>query len=528
MDFFTFAIAVLFILAVIDLSVGVSNDAVNFLNSAIGSRVATRRTIMIVATVGIIVGALFSSSIMDVARKGIFNPEMFSFADVMVVFLAVMIADILLLDLFNTFGLPTSTTVSIVFELLGAALAVAIISVVGSPDAPPFMDFINSSNAVAIITGIFLSVGIAFAVGTFVQFVSRLLFTFEDSRHTNAARVTWSAIALSVISYFLFIKGLKGAGFVTPGVLEYVSHNTLMILAVFFSLWLAVSYALLRAGINPLVFVVLSGTFALAMAFASNDLVNFIGVPLAGLESWKAWSGSGIDPDAFQMDILTEPVRGNSSYLFVAGIIMAVTLWLSSKARSVTHTEITLARQDEGSERFRPGPLSRTLVRLFLTASEAVRSITPGQWRTGIASRFRREQKSERVQDAPAFDLVRASVNLAVASILIAIATSMKLPLSTTFVSFMVAMGTSLADQAWGRESATYRVAGVLSVIGGWFLTAAAALCLAGLFAVLLSLFGAYALAGLLMLVGFTLFHSYRYHGIRQSREQQSQAVEAA
>jgi len=527
-DFFAFMIAALFVLALIDLSVGVSNDAVNFLNSAIGSRVASRRTILIVATGGILLGALFSSGIMEVARKGIFNPQMFTFADVMVVFLAVMIADVILLDLFNTFGMPTSTTVSIVFELLGAATAVAVIHVVHDPGSAPFYEFINGRNALAIIAGIGLSVVVAFFVGTLVQFVSRLLFTFEDSRHTALARILWSAVALTVITYFLFIKGLKGAGFVTDDTQAFVAANTPFILGGAFLGWLGVSFVLRQLGTNPLVFVVLAGTFALAMAFASNDLVNFIGVPLAGLESWKAWSGSGAAPEDFTMDILTQPVQSSHFYLFGAGVVMAITLWVSAKARSVTQTEVTLARQSEGAERFRPGPLSRGLVRFSLAVAETLQRLTPAPWQTSVAQRFAREAQSERLRDAPAFDLVRASVNLAVASILIAIATSMKLPLSTTFVSFMVAMGTSLADRAWGRDSAAYRVAGVLSVLGGWFGTAAAAFLLAAFFAVLLSTFGAVALGVLVVAVGLALFHSFRFHGERQKREALARTLDAS
>lgn len=528
MDFFAFLIAALFILALIDLSVGVSNDAVNFLNSAIGSQVASRRTIMIVATAGILIGALFSSGIMEVARKGIFNPEMFTFADVMVVFLAVMIADVLLLDLFNTFGMPTSTTVSIVFELLGAATAVAIIHVTHTPDAAPFYEFINGKNALAIVSGILLSVVIAFAVGTLVQFISRLLFTFEESRHTALARIGWSAVALTTISWFLFIKGLKGVGFVTGDVQAWVMGHQVLILGGGFLFWLGVSFVLRQLGMNPLAFVVLAGTFALAMAFASNDLVNFIGVPLAGFESWKAWSASGVAPETYTMEVLTQPVQSSHFMLFAAGGVMAITLWISAKARSVTQTEVTLARQGEGAERFHPGPLSRFLVRASLGFGQALRAMTPPPWQTEVERRFMRDEVSGRVADAPAFDLLRASVNLAVASILIAIATSMKLPLSTTFVSFMVAMGTSLADRAWGRDSAAYRVAGVLSVLGGWFGTAAAAFLMAAFFATLIAMFGPVALGALLVLVAFTLYRSFRFHGEREQRQARSRSLDAS
>lgn len=523
-DFFSIAIIVLFVLALIDLSVGVSNDAVNFLNSAIGSRVATRRTILIVASLGVVVGALFSSGIMEVARKGIFNPEMFTFADVMVVFLAVMIADVLLLDFFNTFALPTSTTVSIVFELLGAATAVAILHSIHNPNAPPFMEFINGGRALAIIAGIGLSVIVAFMMGTIIQFFSRLVFTFSETRRTAGVRVIWSALSLSAITYFLFIKGLKGASFITLETQDFVKENTLYFFMATFFVCLVLAGGIQRLGKNPLAFVVLAGTFALAMAFASNDLVNFIGVPLAGLESWKAWSASGVEPESFLMESLREPVRGNNLYLLGAGIVMAVTLWVSSKARSVTQTEVTLGRQDEGAERFRPGPVSRGLVRAFIATGNTLERLTPSQWNTEIAGRFERQDQAVTLRDAPAFDLVRASVNLAVASILIAIATSLKLPLSTTFVSFMVAMGTSLADRAWGRDSAAYRVAGVLSVLSGWFLTAIIAFLIAAFFAVLLSTFGGLALALLIIMVGLALYYTHRYHGTKSFRDQKARA----
>jgi len=518
LEIYLFMIAALFVLALVDLSVGVSNDAVNFLNSAIGSRVATRRAILLVATAGILLGAMFASGIMEVARKGVFNPEMFSFAEVMVIFLAVMIADVILLDLFNTFGMPTSTTVSIVFELLGAATAVAVIHSIQFPDSAPVLEFINVRNAALIIAGIGLSVVIAFFTGTIVQFFSRVLFTFEDTKYRPLLAVGWSALALTMISDFLFIKGLKGAGFVTADFQAFVANHHLLFLGGLFISWLSVSAILRRLGVNPLAFVVLAGTFSLAMAFASNDLVNFIGVPLAGLESWKAWAGSGIAPDQFSMEALREPVQSSHFYLLGAGVIMATTLWLSSKARTVTRTEVSLARQHSGNERFHPGPLSRLTVRVFSGFGALLGLLTPTWLRRYVDSRFAACRQDPAPVERPAFDLLRASVNLAVASILIALATSMKLPLSTTFVSFMVAMGTSLADRAWGRESAVYRVSGVLSVLGGWLLTAAAAFLMAALLASLLSYFGLVALIGLLTLVVYVLYRSFVYHGQRESR----------
>jgi phosphate/sulfate permease len=519
-DLFVLAVSILIVLAVVDLTVGVSNDAVNFLNSAIGSRVATRKVILIVACFGVLAGALFASGIMEVARKGIFNPEMFTFSQVMVIFLAVMIADVFLLDTFNTYGFPTSTTVSIVFELLGAATAVAFIHTITTTGAPPFYEFINSERAILIISGIGISVVAAFVVGTIVQFVTRLLFTFEDSTSTAGVRIVWSALALTMISDFLVLKGMKGASFIPEDVLSYVKSNQLIILALMFGGWLLVTTTIQRLGKNPLVFTVLAGTFALAMAFASNDLVNFIGVPLAGLASWQDWSGSGIAPDVFMMESLREPIQGDTLYLLIAGLIMSLTLWFSSKARTVTQTQVTLSRQDEGSERFKPGPVSRGLVRTVINTLAGIRALTPEPLKTGIARRFEREKQAAQQLDAPAFDLVRASVNLAVASILIAIATSFKLPLSTTYVSFMVAMGTSLADRAWGRDSAAYRVAGVLSVLSGWFITAAAAFTAAGLVAILLTLFGTPALIVLIIALVSYLVITHRHHATRSAIDQ--------
>ncbi|MDJ0814157.1 MAG: inorganic phosphate transporter [Woeseiaceae bacterium] len=512
MGYFELAVGLLFLLALLDLSVGVSNDAVNFLNSAIGSRVTSRRNILIVAGLGVLAGSLFSSGIMEVARRGIFNPEMFVFADVMIIFLAVMLADVLLLDLFNTFGLPTSTTVSIVFELLGAAVAIAIFAVIGSPDGSDVVDYVNVQNAILIISGIGLSIVVAFVAGTVIQFFSRMLFTFQERNYSAVRRVAWAAVSFTAISYFLLVKGLKGVSFVADTTHQLIYDNTLEFTLGLLGLWLVVMWFLDRIKVDILAVAVLGGTFSLALAFASNDLVNFIGVPLAGLSSWQAWAGSGIPADAMTMEALAEPVRGNTLILLAAGGVMVVTLWLSSKARSVTHTEVSLGRQDEGAERFRPGPISRGIVRTVVTTGEAARGAVPKNWRTGLAERFAREREHTFDLDRPAFDKVRASVNLTVASILIVFATSLKLPLSTTFVSFMVAMGTSLADQAWGRDSAAYRLAGVFSVVGGWFVTAAAAFLMAATFATLIKTFGGYAVVVLVILAAIALVRTHRYH----------------
>lgn len=512
MGYYELLIILLFVLAVVDLSVGVSNDAVNFLNSAIGSRVASRRVILLVAGGGVLMGSLFSSGIMEVARSGLFNPSLFVFSDVMVIFVAVMLADVLLLDLFNTFALPTSTTVSIVFELLGAATAVAVLVTMGNADAGSVLDYVKMDRAVIIVEGILLSITLAFVTGTVVQFFSRMLFTFQRDKQSPVIRVGWSALALTIITYFLVVKGLRGTSFLTVEGYAYILDHAPVVLVASLAWWSVFMVILDRLRVDVLALVVLAGTFSLALAFASNDLVNFIGVPLAALSAWSTWSASGMAPEELTMEALSEPVRGNTLVLLGAGVIMVATLWLSSRARAVTQTEVDLGRQGEGSERFAPGPFSRGIVRTFIATGESAMRAVPGPWRLGIASRFAPEGQQETDLDPPAFDTLRASVNLTVASILIVIATSLKLPLSTTFVSFMVAMGTSLADQAWGRDSAAYRLAGVFHVIGGWFATAVIAFFMAATFAVLIRQVGTAAVAGLAALSVFALIHSYRYH----------------
>ena len=450
---------------------------------------------MIVASLGILAGATFSSGMMEVARKGIFHPEYFYFSEIMIIFIAVMLTDIILLDLFNTFGMPTSTTVSIVFELLGAAVAVGLWKIVHAGDNLQVLgDYINSSSAILIISGIFISVLIAFFVGSLVQFVSRFLFTFHVKKQLKWVGPIWSGLALSGLTYFLLIKGLKGASFISDTFVSYISEHTLLILGVSFLFWSALMQLLLTAyKTNILRIVVLFGTFALAMAFAGNDLVNFIGVPIAGLESYLAWDQSGSAAEGFEMSILNEPIQTKSYLLLLAGGIMVVTLWFSKKARSVTETEVNLGRQDEGAERFRSNILSRSIVRHSLYLGNFLQRMTPPAWREKIAERFQPYEEpilEHQEGGPPAFDLVRASVNLTVASALIAFATSLKLPLSTTYVSFMVAMGTSLADKAWGRSSAAFRVAGVINVIGGWFFTAFMAFTSAAIFATLIYFLG--------------------------------------
>jgi len=518
------AVVVLFALAVFDLVVGVSNDAVNFLNSAIGSRVATRHVILAVATAGILIGSVFSSGMMEVARKGVFFPSMFTFDDLIMVFLAVMVADILLLDLFNTFGMPTSTTVSIVFELFGAALVMALFKISNSEASLEQLgQFINAANALKIISGIFLSVVVAFTVGMLVQNIARMLFSFDLKARAKWASPLWGALAMSVLMFFLFFKGIKGASFVTPEFMAFVGTHALELLAGAFLLFSAIFAVLAQMGVAVLRIVVLFGTFSLAMAFAGNDLVNFIGVSVAGLQAYQFWVVSGLAPDAFTMESLAQAVRTESYLLIIAGLVMSATLWMSKKARSVTETEVKLARQSEGDERFEPGVMARGIVRSFRFIGQGLNTITPNGLQKRIETNFQPIQTA----DAPAFDLVRASVNLTTASALIAFATSLKMPLSTTYVSFMVAMGTSLADRAWDRESAVYRVSGVLSVIAGWLITAAAAFLAAGLFVTILKVFGVYALIFLVLLVAISIGRSFLYHRQKLSEaEEDSRLME--
>ena len=480
------------VLAIVDLVVGVSNDAVNFLNSAIGSKAISVKSIMIIASLGVFMGAVTSSGMMEVARKGIFNPNMFMFQDIMFIFMAVMITDILLLDVFNSLGMPTSTTVSIVFELLGAAVCISLIKIAAN-DTQSLNDiwnYINHKKAVQIINGILLSVVVAFSVGAIVQFISRLIYSFNFEKRATYINALFGGFAITAITYFIIIKGMKGTPFYKD-VKYLIEGNTLLIIAGSFVMWSIISQILIKAfKINILKLIIGIGTFSLAMAFSGNDLVNFVGVPIAAWNSYEAWSVSGVAPDAFSMGILAKKVPSNVWLLLVAGAIMVVTLWTSSKAQNVIKTGIDLSRQGDGHEKFQPNPLSRVVVRGAMSLNKGISYIVPKSTLQFVDSKFQKpviELPKDKTYELPAFDLVRASVNLIVAGILISIATSMKLPLSTTYVTFMVAMGTSLADRAWGRESAVYRVAGVINVIGGWFLTAITAFFAAALVAYLIS-----------------------------------------
>lgn len=495
-SYYIIMIAILALLAMTDLVVGVSNDAVNFLNSAIGSKAFSLRNILIIASLGVLMGSVSSSGMMEVARKSIFSPAMYDFDEIMILFLAVMLTDVLLLDLYNTLRLPTSTTVSIVFELLGASVALALIKI-NSEDKyilEQMGEFINTAKAMLIIAGILLSVVVAFSIGAIVQYISRLIFTFQFKKKIPYFGALFAGLAITAISYFIFIKGLKGTGFYKE--IKHVLEDSLgLVLLGSFVFWVIICQLLHSVfKVNILKIVIVIGTFSLAMAFAGNDLVNFIGVPIAAYQSFEAWVASGIaDPSAFSMEGLAGKVPTPTIFLFVAGGIMVVTLWFSKKARAVTETEVNLARQGNASERFQPNALSRGVVRVSMGMSNAMQKVLPGTVLANIENRFQspkvRLTKKEQIE-APAFDLIRASVNLMVAGILISIGTSLKLPLSTTYVTFMVGMGTSLADRAWDRESAVYRIAGVFHVIGGWFMTAIIAFSASAVMAYIIHLGG--------------------------------------
>ena len=514
-DIYILMIAALAILAIADLVVGVSNDAVNFLNSAIGSKAVSFKTIMIVASLGVAFGALSSSGMMEVARKGIFMPSEFYFNEIMIIFMAVMITDILLLDFFNTLGMPTSTTVSIVFELLGAAVIMSLIKI-STSDSQTIADlgqYINTAKATEIILGILLSVVVAFSIGAFVQYNTRLLLTFNFEQKAKWVSALFGGIAATAITYFILIKGLKGASFVSGDFKLFISENAMIIVALSFIFWTALC-SLITAVFKMSVykFIIIIGTFAIAMAFAGNDLVNFIGVPIAAWQSYEAWVASGVPATEFSMEVMSKKVPTPSLLLFLAGLVMVLTLWFSKKAKRVLKTSLDLSNQDSVKERFESNFLSRGLVRFSTVISKYHGTILPKKIQDKIEKQFEKPKVLKLVdkhQELPAFDMVRASVNLMVASILISIATSMKLPLSTTYVTFMVAMGTSLADRAWGRESAVYRIAGVLNVIGGWFFTAFSAFVASGIIAYLIYLGGNLMIAILLLITILLLVRNY-------------------
>ncbi len=521
-EIFVIAVGILIFCAVFDLMVGVSNDAANFLNSSLGSRVAPRYVIMIVASLGIIAGVTFSSGMMEVARKGIFNPHFFTMPELITIFLAVMLTDILLLDMFNTFGLPTSTTVSIVFELLGAAVALSIIKIFEAGDSLGTIgEYINTAKAMMIIMGILLSVIFAFLFGAITQFISRIIFTFDYSKTIKRYGAVWGGMALASIVFFILIKGAKGVSFITPETYAAIKTNAIAILLVVFAasaLLLQVLMSVFK--VNILKPIILIGTFALALAFAANDLVNFIGVPLAGLHSYQIAAASA-DPLNITMDALSKKVPSETYLLLIAGVIMVLTLWFSRKARSVSATELALGKQHEGIESFESTTLSRAIVRIVDSLFTSIKRLIPMPVRRFVDNRMDQSKFVPTGKDGEqSFDLIRASVNLMVASILISFATSLKLPLSTTYVTFMVSMGTSFSDRAWGSETAVYRVTGVMTVVGGWFMTALIAFSVAFCFAYLIHLFEAFGVVLLLIFVAFIIYRTHRAHGIRAKEKE--------
>ncbi|NOX35232.1 MAG: inorganic phosphate transporter [Deltaproteobacteria bacterium] len=524
LDLYYVIVGMLILFAIFDLFVGVTNDAVNFLNSSIGSKAAPFFIIMIVASLGILAGVTFSGGMMEVARKGIFHPQFFTMPELLTIFLAVMITDILLLDLFNTYGLPTSTTVSIVFELLGAAVALSVIKITAATDhAMALRDYINTAKALAIVGGILLSIVVAFLSGALMQFLTRLIFTFDYQERLKKYGAVWGGMAMTAITFFILVKGAKGATFMDAQTVTWIKSNSFIIMAgIFIASAMAFQILILYFKVNIFKPIVLVGTFALAMAFAANDLVNFIGVPLAGLNAFQNAIASS-DPLNITMAALGKKVHSQTYIMLAAGFIMVITLWFSKKARRVTETEIRLGQQDEGTEKFESVWLSRKIVNMFDSLFSTVNSLTPAPLRKTIALRLTPVSEGKGVYQAekPSFDLVRASVNLMVASALVSFATSLKLPLSTTYVTFMVAMGSSFSDQAWGRESAVYRVTGVLTVIGGWFLTAFIAFIVSFIFANILSYLKIPGFLLLFTLAGYMILKNHQKHKVQEKNKEE-------
>ncbi|MVZ60837.1 inorganic phosphate transporter [Sphingobacterium humi] len=508
------------VLAIIDLMVGVSNDAVNFLNSAIGSKAIPFKTIMIIASLGILFGSVFSSGMMEIARSGIYVPSKFTFDDVMAIFLAVMITDIILLDIFNYFGLPTSTTVSIVFELLGAAIALAVFKIAMSDASwSTLSSYINTEKASEIVYSILLSVVISFTIGMIVQYISRVLFTFQFEKKLKTVGVFFGGIAMASISYFILIKGMKGVSFIGSDFKDWINTHELLLLAGSFVVCTIISFIISQLGINILKVIIGIGTFALALSFAGNDLVNFIGVPVAAIQSIDIFkSVPGADPDVFTMDALaSSEIVAPLWILLCAGIIMVITLWTSKKAKTVIETEMSLSSQGDGNEKFKSNYLSRNIVRGFIRLGSGLTYLMPKTLQASLDKKFENPmlgsaQPKNNKKDEPMFDMIRASVNLMVASSLIALGTSMKLPLSTTYVTFMVAMGSAFADRAWGRESAVYRVSGVFHVIGGWFVTAGCAFAGAFVFAFFLKIGGIVTFVIALVVLALLLYRNAKSH----------------
>ncbi|AWU43773.1 inorganic phosphate transporter [Blattabacterium sp. (Cryptocercus kyebangensis)] len=542
--FYPSIIVILFILSIFDLIVGLINDAVNFLNSAIGSKVASRKTIIIFASLGILLGAFLSSRMMEIARKGIFDPSYFYFSDLIFIFLAVMISDIILLDIFNTLGLPTSTTVSMVFCLLGGAFSISMIKISSPLSNEPLhhlSQYIKAEKTLTIGIGIFLSIIISFFSGAFIHYFIRILLSFEYKSRLKYAGVIWASISLSSMTYFLIVRGLHSTlqgsmydnlsvqSLLIPHFIKWIHHNFFFFFILLFTTWIIVSKVFVFLGYNILKFVVLYGTFSLAMAFAGNDLVNFIGVPIASIQSYNIWKEAGSPPaEGFNMKSLSGNVQIPSFVLIFSGIIMILTLWFSKKTKTITSTEINLSRQNEGNEKFLSNSFARGIVRFFLFFGNKFFNLFPKRFLVKIEKNFKKKiQKEENISEENiAFDLVRASSNLTISSILISIATVKNLPLSTTFVTFMVSMGTSLSDRAWDRESAVYRISGVLKVIRGWFLTGVIAFTMAGIIAYFLYFIKVWALIFFIFLMVLVFYKSYKkYQKIQYQKVEEEKTI---
>ena len=512
------------ILAITDLMVGVSNDAVNFLNSAIGSKAVSFKTIMIVASLGVAVGALYSNGMMEIARNGIFTPSMFSFNDVIIIFLAVMITDVLLLDVFNTLGLPTSTTVSVIFSLLGASVVLAVYKVYVSGDGFDTLgNYINTEKASEIVYSILLSVALSFALGSLVQYISRLVFTFHIEKRYKYVAALFGGVAMTAITFFILVKGLKSITFVPSQVKDFIKESPFVIIGYSLIVWTIICQLLISVfRFSVFKFIIIVGTFGLALAFAGNDLVNFIGVPIAAYQAYEIWAGQAVGATEFMMsDLEKENLPAPFMFLAIAGVIMVYTLWTSKKAKSVIETEQNLSRQGEGNEKYNANNLSRNIVRGFMYLGNIISFILPKSLQKKLDAQFIQPEYTGKRDEQPMFDMVRASVNLIVASILISIGTSMKLPLSTTYVTFMVAMGSSFADRAWDRESAVYRVAGVFNVIGGWFITAMAAFLSSAIIAYILFIGEVFAFFAFMIIVAIFFYRSNQIHKKKVKEEEE-------
>ena len=521
-EIFYVIVGFLLVLAVFDLFVGVSNDAVNFLNSAIGAKVAKFRTVLIVASAGVLIGAIMSAGMMDIARHGIMQPSYYNLKEVMTIFLAVMVTDVVVLDMFNSMGMPTSTTVSLVFELLGASFVMALLKM-GGDDGLTLGMLLNSNKALTVIIAIFVSVAIAFVAGLLVQWLARVIFSFNYKKKLGYTIGIFGGIAFTSLAYFILIKGLGDSPFIHEPFRMWIAENTTMILIVAFVLTTILSELLYFMKVNVFKIIVLAGTFALAMAFAGNDLVNFIGVPLAALDSLIDFlSHGGGDPEAFMMTSLEESAKSPLLYLLLAGVIMVIALATSKKAHNVIKTSVNLSRQGEGDEMFGSSPVARALVRSSQNLNNVVEQIVPKSVKTWIGTRFNKNEAI--MEEGAAFDEVRASVNLVLSALLIIMGTTLTLPLSTTYVTFMVAMGSSLADKAWNRETAVFRITGVISVIGGWFMTAGIAFVACGLVCLIMHYGGFVAMVAFMALVVFLLWNSKR--GFEKKVEKPEDTIE--